>query len=118
MQRLTLSTSAPAIATQTRKANTTATDSTRSATESTICIAIDSAPHLSALCDGGLEFRCRSRVRLDDFIHSRIELRDCERLLQKRHRHGIRPHRLVVLDTAPLSVHRDLCSIETAMQAR
>jgi len=61
-------------------------------------------------------FRCTSGVCFDDFIHSRIELCDSECLLQIGQRCRIRAHRLVVLDTAPLRVHRDFCSIETPMQ--
>src|SRR6266403_1444549 len=65
----------------------------------------------------GLGLCCGSGVGLDDFIHSGIELCDCQRLLKIRQRRRILAHRLVVLGTAPLSVHRDLCSIEAAMQA-
>ncbi len=41
---------------------------------------------------------------------------DCQRLLQIGHRCRMGAHGLVVLDAAPLSVHRDLCSIEASVQ--
>src|SRR5258708_8455633 len=58
-------------------------------------------------------------LRLKDFydlIHSRIELRKSKRLLHKRQNGSIRPHRLVVLNTAPLGIHCDLGAVETAVE--
>ena len=64
-----------------------------------------------------LVLRRASREHFDDFIHSGIELCDGERLLQIGQRRRILAHRLVVFDTALLSIHRHLRSIETPMQA-
>jgi len=51
------------------------------------------------------------------FIRSWIELCDGERLLQIGQCCGILARRLVVREAAPLSVHRDLRSVEAPMQA-
>jgi DNA-binding transcriptional LysR family regulator len=65
----------------------------------------------------GLGLWCSPGVGLDDFIHSGIELCNCQRLLEIGQRRWILAHRSIVFDTAPLRVHRDLCSIEPPMQA-
>src|SRR5260370_34592034 len=53
----------------------------------------------------------------DHFIRAGIELCNSERLLQIRQWCRILAHCLVVRDGAPLSVHRDLRSVEAPMQA-
>ena len=58
-------------------------------------------------------------LRLKDFydlIHSRIELRKSKRLLHKGQSGSIRPHRLVVLNAAPLGIHCDFGTVETAVE--
>jgi hypothetical protein len=58
----------------------------------------------------------RSGKGFEDFIHSRLELGQGKRLLHIGQRTGILAHRLVVLDTAPLSIHGDLRAIEAAVK--
>jgi hypothetical protein len=60
-----------------------------------------------------LQFLRKSR-RLRTFPDQTLR---CERLLKIGQRRRVPAHRLVIFHAAPLSVHRDLCSIETAMQA-
>ena len=60
---------------------------------------------------------CRSKG-LDDLIHPELEPREREGLLHVGRGGRIAPHRVVVLDAAPLSVHHNLGSVEAAVEAR
>src|SRR5437868_2843350 len=70
--------------------------------------------------DGGVASAgvTRRRVRFDDLVHSGFKGGESERLLQEWRRARVPAHRLVILDRAPLRVHRHLRSVEASMKAR
>jgi hypothetical protein len=55
--------------------------------------------------------RAGRRICLDDLIHPRFETRETKQLFQRRSRRFFVSHRVVVLKTEPLGVHRNFCPV-------
>src|ERR1700681_861723 len=54
---------------------------------------------------------------LHDLVDAGFKLGDRERLLKKRKWGRVLTHRLIVIDAAPLRIHRDLRPVGAAMEA-
>src|SRR5216684_5103556 len=52
-----------------------------------------------------------------NLVNARFKSGDRECLLKKWKCEGVPTHRLVIIDTAPLRIHRHLCAVYTAMEA-